>query len=190
MTCRLSSFLALSLLVLAPLCRAADDDPVIAGKKASEWLELLDKSQTARNGREAVWLVGGPLMEMLEKPGMIKQRRACIIAMGIAGPKTTGAGAGLSKGLRQDKDAEGRREAATTIRNMGTEAIDAMEYLAEALKEDKDEVVRMVSATALGRMAEKARPSVPILAAALKDKHAGTRSAAAEALGQFRADAR
>src|SRR5215471_5995627 len=122
MTCRLSSFLALTLLVLVPLCRAADDDPVIAGKKASEWLELLEKGE---NG---------------------KQRRAAVIALGIAGPKATGAVAGLSKALRQDKDPEVRREAALTIRNMGTDAVEALEYLAEALKEDKDDTVRMVSA--------------------------------------------
>src|SRR5215471_15747130 len=129
---RLSLFLALTFFLSIQPAQAADDDPVIAGKKASEWLELLEKG---------------------DKP---EKRRAAVIALGIAGPKTTGAVAGLSKALREDKAPEVRREAATTIRNMGTEAIDAMEYLADALKEDKDEIVRMVSATALGRMADKA----------------------------------
>src|SRR5215831_13357803 len=101
---------------------AADDDTVVAGKKTSEWLDLLEKGEK------------------------LNQRRAAILALGIAGPKTPGVVGGLSRAMRKDKDVEVRREAAQALRNMAAEAADAMELLAEALKEEKDDTIRMVAA--------------------------------------------
>ena len=141
-------------------CRA-DDDPSVAGKKVSEWTKLLEKDETPR------------------------VRRAAVIALGIAGPKTPGVVGTLAQALRKDKEAEVRREAVQVLRDMGDNALDALPALLEALREDSDDGVRQTAAVALGRIAKNARSAVVPLTAALKDKHPGTRAAAAESLGQF-----
>jgi len=157
----------LFLTVCAVICAAdrqpcrADDDPSVAGKKASEWMTLLEKDETPR------------------------VRRAAVIALGIAGPKTPGVVSALAQALRKDKDGDVRREAAQTLRDMGDNALDGLGALLEALREDKEDAVRQTAAVALGRIAKNARSAVVPLTAALKDKHPGTRAAAAESLGQF-----
>jgi hypothetical protein len=146
-------------LSLASAARA-QEDPLIADRKLSEWLKML---------RE-------------EKEPAARYR--AILALEVAGPRAKGVLQGLFDALANEKnDAETRREVARTLGRMGPEAKGAAEALGVALKNDKADAVKEAAAKALGgRMAEKGHTQVLVLASALLTKHEGTRVAAAESL--------
>lgn len=151
---------------LAPLRSADDDDdPVIAKRKVSEWVKILQNE-------------GAPL----------KQRKAALVVMGLTDPKLPGVIPGLISAMRRDPEVEIRQGAAQTLGQIRPPLEKAVEALAAVLKEDKSEQVRTTAATALGRMGKVARPSASALVAALRDKHPATRSAAAEAISLIDAD--
>src|SRR5260370_41270264 len=108
----LRSLCALMLLLLAlPATSArvhvvADDEPTVRGKKAAEWLEMLEK---------------GPKVE---------RRRAAVVALGILGPKVPGVVLGLSDALK-DADPAVRRTTAQTLGQMGPDGRRAVQPLAE-----------------------------------------------------------
>src|SRR5437879_7262616 len=126
----LRATLVLALLTLAPTTTAAVDDaePTVRGKKAPEWLEMLQKDPN------------------------VEHRRAAVIALGILGPKVPGVVLGLSDALK-DADPAVRRTAAQTLGQLGADGRKAVEPLAETLTTDKAETVRQAAAIALGRLA-------------------------------------
>ena len=71
-----------------------EKQPVVKGKTASEWIDILEKDQK------------------------VERRRAALIALGILGPKVPGVITGVSSGLN-DSDAIVRRSAAQTLGEMG-----------------------------------------------------------------------
>lgn len=167
---------ALCALILATIPRtarsAADDEPVVRGKKASEWLDILRTDQNE------------------------KRRLVSLVALEIIGPGFKGVLPGLGTALKEDADERVRSRAAQLLGQMAAKAKDAKLELAdtvtaltEALKEDKSNRVREAAAASLGRMGADARGAVPVLAAALTDKHVDTRTAAAESLGHLGTDA-
>src|SRR5262245_19417445 len=84
-------------LLSAPTLPAADsDEPSAGGKKASEWLRLLEDQKTAAN-----------------------RRRGAVLALGIIGPKTPEIVAALTKSLQSDPEAEVRRQAASVLGQFG-----------------------------------------------------------------------
>ena len=159
-------FALLSILPLAsPAVAGADkEEPTVRGKKAPEWLEILQKDPKA------------------------ERRQAAVIALGILGPKLPGVVLGLSDALK-DSDSAVRRTTAQTLGQLGAEGRRAVDPLAETVKTDKSEAVRQAAATALGRLGATAKGAVPELSQALEDSHSGTRAAAAEALGRIGPDA-
>lgn len=152
-------------LLFVSALRSADDDPVVANKKMSEWLEILQNKSIA-----------------------VKQRRAALVVLSIHGSRVSGTVLALIAAL-EDPEEDIRRGAAQTLGRMGMDADRAVTPLAEVVRADKADSVRLAAATALGRLGPKARPAALALAAALKDKHAGTRAAAAEAIGLVNAPA-
>src|SRR5260370_455431 len=91
---RASFALAVLLLTLPATSRAVrpadDEEPTVRGKKASAWLE------------------------MLQKDPQVERRQAAVIALGILGPKVPGVVLGISDALK-DSDPAVRRSAALTL---------------------------------------------------------------------------
>jgi hypothetical protein len=162
--------MAWSLAVGSTLTSAAraQEDPVIADRKLSEWVKML------REEKEPT------------------KRYRAIIALEVAGPRGKGVLQSLFDVLADKKaDVETRREIARTLGRMGPDAKGAAEALGDALKNDASDSVKEAAAKALGgAMAEKGHTQVLILAGALSAKHEGTRVAAAESLRDLGGKAR
>lgn len=167
--------LLLALLAVNAPARAEEDDPAYRGKKLSEWLDLL------QNGKS------------------VNERRAGLLAIRLIGPrKSRKVVPALIGALRENSEEKIRSGAALALGDIASKArpdddirLDAIrDALAAALRTDKSEHVREASAKALGDMKEAARGAVGVLAVALKDRHAGTRTAAANALRKLGKDAR
>jgi HEAT repeat protein len=155
------------LLALTPLVRGEDEDPSIRGKKLTEWVELL------QNGKN------------------YDQRRAGLLALRLIGPrKSRKVTPALIAALRENTEEKIRAAAASILGDIAAKARDdddipvekIRDALAAALRTDKANAVREASARALGEMKGRAYAVVSVLAGALKDSHAGTRTAAADAL--------
>src|SRR5262249_46546967 len=142
-----------------------DKEPMVRGKTASEWID------------------------MLLKDPKVEHRRAALVALTLLGPKVGGVVPGICAAL-MDKEAGVRHQAAQTLGQMGPEAKQAAEPLAELLKSDRVESVREAAAKALGRLGLNSKPAIPDLIAALRDPHSGTRAAAVEALGRIGPEAK
>src|SRR5260370_17243746 len=133
------ALLTLALPTTAAAVRTADDpEPTVRGKKAPEWLEMLQKDPS------------------------VDRRRAAVIALGILGPKVPGVVLGLSDALK-DADAAVRRTAAQTLGQMGPEGRRAVEPLAITLKPVKAEAVRQPPAIPPRRPLPASTPPPPPL---------------------------
>jgi HEAT repeat protein len=179
------------LLILVPRARAEDDEPMLQGKKLSEWVKALQSDDDVRLRRAAVYA--------LQFFG-VKQYKRTITPLATA--------------LREDKSEEIRKSAALALGTLSVTARkdatpdfrfeSVRDALAAALRGDKAGPVRAASAASLGRLAEAQRDpkdmssnrldgdvagAVAPLAAALKDSHAETRAAAADALRRLGPDA-
>ncbi len=164
----------LALLAGLSTIRAEEDDPPFRGKKLSEWVDLL------QNGKN------------------YEERRAGLLAVQLIGPrKSRKITPALLAALRENTEAKIRAGAASALGNIAAKAREdddipldkVRDALAAALRTDKAEHVREASARALGDMKGKAHGSAGVLAVALKDPHAGTRTAAANALRKLGKDA-
>jgi len=183
----MSRLLALSLAAVGCLAlagspsRAADPvDPSISGKKASEWVALLEKGDTPKEDRrKAASSLGGLGSRVPE---------SAILALGNV--------------LRKDKEAEVRLAAARSLRSCGPRSAPVIKALSDAAKEETDDQVRAISIMAIGRIRRDGKEDKievrywsvvkdarTIIADALKAKHADVRAAAAETLGYYGADA-
>jgi HEAT repeat protein len=84
----------------------------------------------------------------------------------------------------KSKDSDVRREAASSLSELGKDAKPAAKALTAALK-DSDRFVRRYAAQALGKIGPDAKDSVPALARLLNDDAQPVREAAVKALGQM-----
>jgi HEAT repeat protein len=131
----------------------------IQGKTATEWIETL------RTHKE------------------LKFRRVALIVLEVYGPRTDGVLPAVTGALAGDADPQVRREAAMLLGRMGDDAKGSIFALGDALAKDSSELVREAAAQSLGGKLNKfAAERVGTLAEALNDSHAGTRTAAAEAI--------
>jgi HEAT repeat protein len=80
-------------------------------------------------------------------------------------------------------DAAARKEAATTLWQIGAAARDATPALLRTAK-DADPEVRQAAVKALGRTSQETQDALPVLIEALKDDHAGVRAAAGTSLAE------
>jgi len=169
----------LILIVSPPAARSADEEPMLLGRKLSEWLKLL------REDKEAI------------------RRQYILRALEVVGPNAKDVLPAIRTSLKEDTDEGVRTAAAQTLGRMAPKAKDVaaiIEALVGALQDDKSGKVREAAAGSLGSMAADkelrtalpmlARLALPPLTKALKDMHAGTRAAATEAVGRFGPDAR
>jgi HEAT repeat protein len=170
-----SLVLAAALLAMITPVRAEDEDPSAAGKKLSEWIDLL------HNGKD------------------LRQRQAGLAAIQIIGPrKSRKVTPALIAALRENSEERIRAGAAGALGRIARNArpdeddipIDKIaQALATALRADKTPLVRKASARALGEMKQRAIKAVDALALALKDADPATRTEAAFALRQIGKDA-
>jgi HEAT repeat protein len=168
--------IAIAVLLLAIPCLRADDEPVLQGKKVSEWVKALQGDTDVKVRRVAVYA--------LQYFGVNQHQRTVTP---------------LITAMREDTSEEVRESAAAALGSLSAKArkdmvpgyrVEAVrDALAAALRGDKAGRVREAAATSLGRLENDAAGAVGPLAAALKDSHAGTRAAAAETLRRLGPDA-
>jgi HEAT repeat protein len=173
--------LPLACFLPAPAARAADDEPLLLGKKLSEWIKKLHEDKDVK-----------------------ERRRALIAVENIADEKTEQKVAGaLSKALREDRDESVRESAALALGRIVSRSFEQAradkkedlprfdgprDSLGTALRTDKSPAVRAACARALGDVGRDFRAAVGALAIALKDKDPATQSAAAVALRRMGPD--
>lgn len=142
-----------------------EDDPVLRGKKASEWAK-----------------------QLLEDPKP-NRRQIALIALEALAPQTKRAMEATIQASRSEKDAEVRKAIVQALAKMDTMSQVAMQALADVLREDADAGVREAAATGIGRLdPTAARAAVGVLVNALKDANPAVRAATAEAVGRLGAD--
>ncbi len=93
-------------------------------------------------------------------------------------------------GALSDPGPAARKEAATALGRLNTDATDALPRLAEVMRQDHDPGVRAAAADAIGKMAPVSRAVVGDLAAALHDPEPPVRMNAVLALLRLKGEAR
>jgi HEAT repeat protein len=178
----LFAFASLAVLALATLPAAtaqekSDDDPVIDGKKASVWVEIIEKDESARKRALAV--------DALTKFWIEKHSDQAIFSIGRA--------------LRVDPSAAVRVQAAMApggIREVEIRYLIekkqslGVKDLVDSMGNEKESRVKKEVAKAIGRFPAVAKMAVAQLTGALKDTDAATRAAVAEAIAVAGSDAK
>lgn len=152
----------LALALAAAAARPADSDPEYDGKKASAWVDTLRNDSSAR------------------------KRAAAVVALGRvwADHQYKDALPSIGRALRLDASPAVRTQAAVAVGQLKPDDARAIAAdVLDAIKGEKESRVRREIAAALTRFPEIAKTAVTPLADMLKDADAGTRAAAAEALG-------
>lgn len=203
----------LTLLLLAVLALpslAADDEPVVRGKTASEWATLLRESKEPKyrqgalialelmgpfQSRRVLPAVSGALRE--DSSDLVRKKAANALSRMIEkvrkdrvkndAVRLDAVREALVAALRTDKSNGVREAAAAALGRLEDEASAAISALSTALTRDKSTDVRAAAADSLRRIGRGARDAVPELQTALADKEAGelTRLQAALALGRI-----
>lgn len=167
--------LAVSLLALAGGFAFAADEPEFAGRRGSEWVQLLKEDSSPRKRKAAVVALGQ----------LWKERR-----YGQSVPS-------IGTALQQDPSADVRLQAAIILGQLSRDDVAVTDevkpvvgQLVAALLAEKDSAVRRETSAALGRFGELSKSGVLALSNTLKDAEPATRAAAADALGRIGLDAR
>ncbi|MBX9582875.1 MAG: HEAT repeat domain-containing protein, partial [Gemmataceae bacterium] len=144
-------------------------DPVYDGKKASEWVSVLQNDASARKRALAVAALAEVWTQHQYKDALPN----------------------IGRSLRVDSSPAVRRQAAVSIAGLKAESARAIENeIVEGLKAEKDARVRKELAVALGRFPDLAKKAVGPLAAVLGDNDPAARAAAADALAKAGPDAK
>jgi HEAT repeat protein len=167
-----------------------DEEPTVAGKKLSEWIQILktDKEENRRRASlTALKIIASQLETAKAVPPVVTAARDDAsdsvrkVATQTLGEMVLSAQAYLDP--RKTREKKKTEIAQQTLKL-------ALEGLADPLRGDKSTEVRQTAAEALGRLGKDARPATEPLTAALKDKSDTVRAAAAEALGRIGPDAK
>lgn len=151
-------------LAIAGIGRASE--PEISGKKASEWVAILETDPVPR------------------------KRQAAALALGAIGSKYKPGISALGRALRADKEASVRKRVLQALAEFPKNDLRGiLPDLADTLRYDKEPQVREKAAELLGRLGENAKPALEPLIKGLKDDHAGTRAACARTIGMIGVDA-
>jgi len=151
------------LLSFIPITRAqADDDPVIRGRRVSEWFKFMHDQSDPRLRQVALQLVDSE-----------------------GGPKVAAVLSGLTRELHENKDVALRVRIAELLPKYHERADEVVTALKSALQTDADGKVREAAAISLGKLGRVGFPALKDLGEALKDKDAAARGAAAQTIGIF-----
>ncbi len=140
----------------------AEDDPLIRGRKLSEWFKFMREQSDARLRQVALQLVDSE-----------------------GGPKVGAVLTGLVNELRENKDAGLRARIAELLPRYQDRQEEVVNALKSALQKDASGKVREAAAKSLGGLGRAGFPALKELGEALKDKDANTRASAAQAIGEF-----
>lgn len=144
-------------------------DPIYDGKKASDWVNVLQNDTSARKRTQAVAALAAVWSEHQYKDALPN----------------------IGRSLRVDSSPAVRRQAAAAIAGLKPETVRAIENeVVEGLKAEKHPAVRKELAVALGRFPEVAKKAVAPLAGVLGDTDPSARAAAADALAKAGPDAK
>jgi HEAT repeat protein len=188
----LGSFLVVTSLASGVPAYAAieDEEPAVAGKKLSEWIQMLktDKEENRRRASlTALKFIAGQLDTAKAVPPVVTAARDdASDSVRKAATQTLGE---IALSAQAYLDPRKTREKKKTEIAQQTLKL-ALEGLIDPLRGDKAAEVRKTAAEALGRLGKDARPATEPLTAALKDKADPVRAAAAEALGRIGPDAK
>lgn len=176
--------------VLAVPVGAADEEPIFRGKKASEWMAMLQARKFSPENQQLALLVlgnGGGLPDTFKQDPRF--RRIGLVGLQLIGPdRYPPMLAVIVTALQNDPDAEIRAATAQALGTMVDKVekgrfATAREAITIALRRDPAARVREAAALALSKLEPAdARPAVPVLAAALADANPGVRGAAADTL--------
>lgn len=140
-----------------------ESDPVYDGKKASEWVSIVQNDASARKRAIAVVALGRVYSQHQYKDAI----------------------SNIGRSLRIDTSSAVRTQAAVVIAGLKPEDVKPIETdIVDALKGEKEARVRKELSIALSRFPEVAKKAVEPLIAVLKDADPAARIAAAEALAK------
>lgn len=161
---------ALLVLTLGFCAGARADDPVYAGKKATEWIATIQSDTSARQRALAATALGKILADNPTYKDALKN---------------------LGRSLRVDSSTAVRAQCALAIAGLRPEAAaEISSEIVEQLKEEKEARVRKELAVAMARFPDIAKRTVEPLTAVLKDADPAARIAAADALAKVGPDAK
>lgn len=144
-------------------------DPEYDGKKASEWVGVLQNDASPRKRAVAVTVLAKAWAEHRFKDSLTN----------------------FGRSLKLDTSAAVRGQIAAVVGTLKPEDAKTIQTdLVESLKNEKESRVRRELAVALGRFPDIAKGAVPQLIPVLKDSDPEARAAAADALGRAGADAK
>jgi HEAT repeat protein len=145
-----------------------DDNPMVRGKKITEWVKILHDDPEPR------------------------KRQAALLILEFTGTKVKRIVPALLKEMRENSDDSIRARCAELVVKLKDDKDQTdrlIDPLIAAMRQDKSPAVREAAATSLGKLARGSTKEIPDLIEALKDKEPRVRAAAAEAIGQYcRAD--
>ncbi|HKA07016.1 MAG TPA: HEAT repeat domain-containing protein [Gemmataceae bacterium] len=196
-------FPVVTCLALLPVTvRGQDDDPMVAGKKKSEWLKIIveDKSPRQREAavvafmllpnrdRKVIDAVREALLGDKAERVRVKALDAAALFILTELREPPGLVEAIGKALVNDSAEEVRLKALDTIKGAlkkDEQQKKIVPYLSDSMKGDQVAAVRAAIAEALGRVGDEARGAILRLIPMLKDEDAGVRLAAAFALGRI-----
>jgi HEAT repeat protein len=147
-----------------PAAARQDADPEYDGKKASEWVNIIQSDTSARKRAVAAVALGNI---------WAKHRYADALEKGVG------------RSLQLDSSAAVRAQCAAVIAGLKPEDAAKIEkYIVDTFKEEKDARVRKELATAVGRFPDIAKKTVEPLIVVLKDSDPAARAVAADALAK------
>ncbi|MFO0800354.1 MAG: HEAT repeat domain-containing protein [Gemmataceae bacterium] len=191
---------ALLLALVSSLAAAQDSDPVVDGKKASEWFSTLRNDPSPRKRAQAAAALGPLWLKHQHKdalPDLVRSmkvdtsaavRAQCVRTFGSLPPDTAAVLAKeVSAAFAEEKEAAVRKELALALSRFPDVAKKAVEPLSGVLK-DPDPLAKVAAAEALARAGKDAKDSADDLLPLLDDKEKPVRQAAVFALGRVGPD--
>jgi HEAT repeat protein len=186
-----------------------DDDPLLRGKRLSEWLAMLRGEKDGPFRQQTLLVLGGTANPAIDDI-LYRSRRAGLIAAELIGPiKSRKVFPAILEALRDDADPRLRDGAAQALGKLAQKAkahdnrvrlVEVRDGLTTALRMDRSASVRQSAAAALGvfdpesrseyRLVHDLLPSLPVLLAALRDPAPEVSNAAAETIRRMGPDAK
>ena len=190
-----------ALVVLAaclPSCLLADE-PVVGGKKKSEWLKIIKDGETPRARQSAIAALS--VMEpkdraiydaiadamLTDKSEQVRLRAldgAAVIM--LAGSRESNFIESFGKALSTDKSEAVRVKAASIAKELKKDDLGKLlPVLGDVLKSDASSAVRAAAAASLSKAGERVKTVLNLMVEALGDKEPAVRAAVAESLGRI-----